>query len=226
MTQRLEEVFAWSGLCFVVCFGIGWAFVAGFIPPPPPDLEAARVASFYRDNANAIRLGLVLCLTSVLFFAPWSALVSLQMRRIEGCRPLLAYTQLLCAGVSILMLIIPTLLWTTAAFRPERSPELTQLIHDLGWLMITMTFPTPMLQNLAFGAAILKDDAPKPLFPRWAGYFNIWVGLLFLPGCLVTFFKSGPFAWSGLLAFWLPAAVFFTWFIVMTPLMLAAVRRP
>jgi hypothetical protein len=30
---------------------------------------------------------------------------------------------------------------------------------------------------------------------------NVAIALLFAPGGLITFFKSGPFAWNGLLAF-------------------------
>ena len=41
----------------------------------------------------------------------------------------------------------------------------------------------------------------------------IWVLLGQLPGQLLFFFKTGPFAWNGLFAFYLPMTVFFVWFI-------------
>jgi hypothetical protein len=46
-------------------------------------------------------------------------------------------------------------------------------------------------------------------------YFNIWVGLLFVPGGVSYFFRTGPFAWCGLLAFWVAAGAFFVWLLVM-----------
>lgn len=82
-----------------------------------------------------------------------------------------------------------------------------------------------MVQGLAIALCILRDDSSDPLFPRWAGYFNIWVFLLFLPSLLTYFFKTGPFAWNGLFVWWIPLAVFGTWFIVMTVLMLRSVDR-
>ena len=75
------------------------------------------------------------------------------------------------------------------------------------------------------GLAIVSDNHERPVFARWLGYFNIWVAILFLPGGLITFFKSGPFAWNGLLAFWLPLTVFFLWYIVMFFALLKAIRQ-
>jgi hypothetical protein len=45
--------------------------------------------------------------------------------------------------------------------------------------------------NLALGLAILSDTRSSKIFPRWLGYYNIFVGLSFLPDLLVPFFKTG-----------------------------------
>jgi hypothetical protein len=73
------------------------------------------------------------------------------------------------------------------------------------------------------GLAILKHAARNPVFPRWAGFFNLWSALIFLPGSLLPFFKAGPFACNGLLAFWLPGTIFGIWYIVMQVLVLKAI---
>jgi len=49
--------------------------------------------------------------------------------------------------------------------------------------------------------------------------------ILFIPGGLIAFFKTGPFAGDGILTFWLPFAVFFGWFVVMFPLFLKAIKQ-
>ncbi|MGG2007397.1 hypothetical protein [Novosphingobium resinovorum] len=54
---------------------------------------------------------------------------------------------------------------------------------------------------------------------------NLWTGLLLLPGFAVGLFKTGPFAWNGVLAFWVPAVVFGIWFNLMIVAMLAAIKR-
>ncbi len=42
---------------------------------------------------------------------------------------------------------------------------------------------------------------------------------------MIIFFKSGPFAWTGIIGFWIPAAVFGIWHIVMTVVLLRAIRE-
>lgn len=76
----------------------------------------------------------------------------------------------------------------------------------------------------AVGLAILRDGSPQPLFPRWVAYLNFWVGFPFFPASLALFFKTGPFAYNGAIAVWLPAGIFFLWYGVMTFLMLKAIQ--
>jgi hypothetical protein len=53
---------------------------------------------------------------------------------------------------------------------------------------------------------------------------NFWMALLFLPAGLMVFFKTGPFAWNGLLSFWLPLVAFGIWFNVMIYALLRAIK--
>jgi hypothetical protein len=47
-----------------------------------------------------------------------------------------------------------------------------------------------------------------------------------MPGTILVFFKGGPFAWNGIMTFWVPFGAFFMWIIVMTRLLLRAVDKP
>jgi hypothetical protein len=85
---------------------------------------------------------------------------------------------------------------------------------------------TPVLQTLAIGTAIFLDTADgrsDPVFPRWAGYLNYWAALLFLPGSVTVFFHTGPFAWNGILTWYLPLSVMAAWIVVMSILLLRAI---
>jgi hypothetical protein len=116
--------------------------------------------------------------------------------------------------------------WLIAAYRPDqRSPSDLVLLNDAGWLMfVAMVFGGPPWLG-STGLAILRDRGADPVFPRWSGYLTLWVLLLIVPGCLCVFFTAGPFAWNGLIAFWVVLSVFASWVLVMSKLLLDAVRH-
>lgn len=117
------------------------------------------------------------------------------------------------------------MLWITATFRPELDDNTVRVLHDAGWLMFVMVFPAYVMQMCCIGVAALIDSNPASIWPRWAGYLNLWVGLSGAGGGLAVFFKNGPFAWNGLIGFYLPIVVFAIWIITMTYLMHAGIRR-
>lgn len=225
MHSRTQAVFAWSGPFAVALFFIGLV-IAQFFPPPSPSLDAETVAALYRENTTAIRIGMVFFLISGVFTAPFVALISLNIRRIEGSRtPLIAYAQLAAGSAGIVFFVLPAILFLLTAYRPERSLEMTQTLNDLSWFVTIIAYPCNWMQCILTGLAIFSDKRAQPLFPRWLGYFNFWVALLFLPGSLLAFVYSGPFAWNGLFAFWIPGAAFGGWYIAMTLMMLKAIKR-
>jgi hypothetical protein len=72
-----------------------------------------------------------------------------------------------------------------------------------------------VVQCLSVTAAIFQDHSERPVFPRWLGYFNAWIAVSFVPGCLLIFFKSGPFSYQGMFVFWVPFLTFGAWIVVM-----------
>jgi hypothetical protein len=118
------------------------------------------------------------------------------------------------AGVcSVMLTYVPAMWWLIAVFRPDRSPELTQTLNDIAWLNIVggLTIYLPTLFTISI--ASFMDDSEKPAFPRWFGYMCLLVFAGQASGQLVFFFKTGPFAWNGLFAFYIPMVAFFLWFV-------------
>jgi hypothetical protein len=215
MNTRHQLLGAWSGIFFCAVFTLGFWFIAGFVPPPSPSASAAQIAELYQQNTWQIRLGALLMMACSAFIVPFAAAISVQMKRMEGSSPVLTYTQLASGSLGIVFFILPAMLWTIAAYRPSRDPQLILLLNDMGWLIFLMPFTSFIVQNISIGLAVLSDRSEHPVFPRWVGFFNFWVAVLFVPGGLITFFKTGPFAWDGLFAFWVPLIVFFIWYLVM-----------
>lgn len=225
MNPKVQAACAWCGVAFVIFATLGWWMIAGMLPPISPSLDALSVASFYQTNTGTLRTGILIGMISVAFTIPWIAVIAVHMKRAEGPMPLFTIMQVVAGAVTVVILLVPFVIWTAAAFRPDRAPELIQLLNDFGWLLIVMTFGPFFVQLVSIGLAILFDKNDKPVFPRWLAYFNIWVAVLFIPGALITYFKTGPFAWNGILAFWLPLAVFMGWYLVMFFALLKVIKE-
>jgi hypothetical protein len=210
----------------MVFLGLALINLAHFIPPLAPTLTAEQVAAHYREHSVGIRIGMILFLFSGTLLAPITAIFCLLIKRIEGSASILTYTQIITGTVALVLFIPPAICWTAAAYRPERALEDILLLNDLGWLFFVMITPPGILQVIVLGMAILQDKRPKPLLPRWLGYLNFWAAVLFIPGGIVALFKTGPFAWNGLIAFWIPVGVFGAWWIVMFVTCLKGVKTP
>jgi hypothetical protein len=98
------------------------------------------------------------------------------------------------------------------------------MLNDMSWLMFLGIISSACIQVASLGVAILLDKSAKPVFPRWAGYYNIWVAMIWVPAAIIPFFKTGPLAWNGIFAWWVPLSVFFSWFTITTVLLLRAIR--
>lgn len=224
MDKQNQIICAWGGPISIFLFFVGFWPLSGFFPPHLPSASAAEIAAIYQQDTNMIRLGMLVMMTGAAFSVPFVAVISSQMRRIESRSAVLSYTQLGAGMLGVLVLQIPILVFAATTFRPERAPELTQLLNDLGWVLFVMPFSLYMIQCLSIGLAILSDRRPQRVFPRWLAFFNFWVAVLSVPGGMITFFKIGPFAWNGLLGFWIPAIVFGNWYVVMFAALLKTIK--
>lgn len=225
MNTTAQRLCAWSGIACIVIFFVGFWLVAGFIPPPPPTLTGEQLAQLFTDDAVRIRLGMIISLMASALLASWSAAVTAQMLRMKRRVAVLAYTNLAVGALFVLEFIISLIIWESMTFRP-RDPQVLLAMNDTAWLLFVAITSTPILQTLSIGTAIFLDTAdnnPNPVLPRWAGYLNFWVAMLFLPGSITVFFHSGPFAWNGILVWYLPLTAFAVWMVVMSILVLRAV---
>lgn len=213
-----------AGIAMAPLFFVGF-LLAHFLPPPAPSLDAGAVAAFYAAHRTGIRVGLLLVLAASALLAAMFALIGVHMRRIEGRHTPLTYVQLVTGGCLVLEFIFPLMTWQTAAFRPERDAATVQMLNDLGWLPFIGVVSTFILQVAAIGITILRDRRRQPVFPRWAGYLNLWVPMGMAPGAMCVLPKTGPLAWNGVLAFWTILVTFFIWFCVMSLLLHRAIAQ-
>ena len=219
MEARVQRAMVWCGPAMLVLWIGAFIFIAGFIPPSHPALSADAVVQLYSDNTTGIRLGMVIAMAGCALLVPYGAVISGQLKRIDGAKAL-ADTQFVSSALLSLEFITPIGIWMAVAYRfDDRAADLTRALHDVGWILFMTVIWSLFVQLICIGVAILIDRKPKPTFPRWIAYLNFWIALLIIPAGLVLFFKDGPFAWNGLVGLYVPLVAWVIWFICMTSTM-------
>lgn len=215
MNKTNQLICAHSAVFFAVVMGIGWFFIPGWFPPITPGMDAETVQAMFEADRSGIRIGMTIAAFSSVFWWTLSAAIAMQMRRIEGNFPILAWVQMAAATGTVLIILFAAYFNLAAAYRPDMPAENIQLFMDIAWLMMIGAWPPGFIQNAAIGLCIISDKNEKKVYPRWLGYANFWIAILYLPGALLPFFHGGPFSWNGIFGFWLVANFFFLWIMLM-----------
>jgi hypothetical protein len=213
-----------SAIMTTLLYATGMFGIAEFLPPPSPTLSIDEVVNLYQENRISIITGLSMAFVGTGFMLPLCIIGSVFMAEVEEGFPFFSVMQGLCAVVTVLFTAFPNMVWMAAAFRVDRAPELTALLHDLGWIMWATPSWGFAFQLICVAVVGLMDKREKPFIPRWLSYLSIWVAVGVSPTPLVPFFMSGPFAWNGLFSFWI---AFFTpifWIIILSFLIINNIR--
>jgi len=224
MNTKNQLICLWGGYAFFVFYLIGLILVAGFIPPPSPDLNAEEIAAIFNLHRWNILMGMSICVIASALYVPWSVAISGQMLRIEKARfAAFSYVQFLAGGVGAAFFMISPLFWITVAFRSSHVADSLLLLNDFAWLSWLISWPFFFVQEIAVGLCILVYG--KTLIPRWVGYLSIWAGVSMIPVSAIAFFKTGPFAWDGLFGIYLPLILFAFWYNILSYFVLQAIKQ-
>lgn len=223
---KLQMFGVWSALIYCVLFGIGWTIASGVMfPPISPSADEATVVALIQNNIVTIRVCMIFIMFAAMFMIPYAGALGSQICRIEGGVGVLTITVILGTFSNAIFTFYPPLWWLIASFRPDRLGAITYFLNDACWLQFVGAVSLFVTMVMAQGIAAFIDKSEDKIFPRWSGYFCMWVFVLQLPVSFIFFFHSGPFAWSGAIGFWLPAIVFFIYFIVTFTLMRSYIKR-
>lgn len=213
MNGKNQKILIWTGAILSLIYTAGYGVLMGLFPPPSPALAAAQVTELYANSNMQFRLGVMLSLASGGFYLPWVIVISLQMARCEKGVPLWAISQGLAGTLQTGLFFAAPIFWAAAAFSPERDPAITLLMHELAFLTFVATICVFPLQLIPIAIVCFsnKDNERASAFPRWLGYITLFLAVSGESGLAAVVFKSGPFAWNGLLAFYIPLVIFGIW---------------
>ncbi|MFT3792244.1 MAG: hypothetical protein QM741_14490 [Rudaea sp.] len=223
INTTIASLMAWSGVLLVISLIVAQGLLMGFIPPPSPALPADEIARIFIERKLPIRFGTLIECLGFTFYLTWSMSIVFFMRRMERGIPVLTWTSIANNGGGYVLFLLMPITWAALAFRPETlSPAAIQIVNDYVWFVFILSWPPFAVFMICIALAVFGDHNPVPVFPRWVAFFNLWTAVLIVPAGLIEFFKTGPFAYDGLISFWFVWIVFFGWIIVMTAVTLKA----
>jgi hypothetical protein len=226
MSERGQAIMIWWGLITMVIYGTVMWTMMDMCAPPPATLNPLQVAAFYTQHETGIRLGAMITSWTSAFMVPISTVIAVQMARLEKGTPVWSILAFAGGITMSLFLVLPPLFWGVAAFNPARLPDATALMNDLANLTLTTTDQFYIFQMIGITyVSLTQAPDPNSGIPRWLGWFTLWSAVAFEVGALAFMFKTGPFAWNGILVFWMPFCVFGAWIIVMSATILKALKR-
>ncbi|MCV7102837.1 hypothetical protein [Mycobacterium palustre] len=212
---KVQRVLIWTGPIMLVLFLVSF-WLAGFLPPHRPSAASDQIAGLYNAHPTMIRVNLVITMAACALWVPWGVAIAGQIRRIPGGKAL-ATTQMLSCTLFSLEFICPVGIWMATAFRSDDRPvDVTRALNDVGWILFVLVIWSVEVQMFCIAAAVLMDTQPDPILPRWVGYLSIWAAILIIPAGLILFFKTGPWAWNGIVGFFIPLTGLVAWLLSMT----------
>ena len=142
------------------------------------ELLNQTVVEFYRQDLSRVRASMILFNWFGVALIPIMLLIAERMRAMAHRTPVLRYCVIGVAGGAPIAFLTSTVFWLVAAFRPDRSPDLTLLTNDLAWITFTCGVPFLVALYLFIALAVAWDDQPRPVFPRWVAWFNLVIALV------------------------------------------------
>jgi hypothetical protein len=220
-----QSVSLWAALAAAVVLLVAFVAFPGFFPPMSPTLPAEEVAAFYRDNAAMIRFSMITFNLCAIMLLPLFLVIVVQMKRMAGQSHVLAYCYLTAVVSGATIFALADIFYLVAAFRPDRGPELVQLLNDMAWIIFIAPVGMLVAQNLLLALAVYFDTGPRPVFPRWVGHYSLATAVAMAPAAAAAVVTSGPLAWDGVVSFWLRNGAFAAFVVVMFFVLRGVLRR-
>ena len=201
--------FAWCGPVFVITYLIFWIGFGHNAPPPNfVDMTGAElIAEYYGKFNDHIKIGMAGSTVVGLLYVAWSMVLADIMVQNGGSS---VFINLELAGGILtgwLLAFCPAIWLSCATFVGVVDPNVIKMVHSFTWYIYDMTYWITGMQLLGIGFYTIFNHEQK-VFPTWAGWAAVAVGVIFLPLTLIAFVPTGPFAVGGSWNFFI---VFGTW---------------
>ena len=212
-SEYRQQMFAlWCAPLFSILVGVGWFGLGDYWMPAAADISALATKQYYTvDHRSAIIIGNAIFIIACPILCIDSIQTGLMLADIEGRRPGWSISTIV-GGVGIaIVTFISNCFWISAAYRPDASADVVVALNDVAWLGFLLGWVWLGLQMVGTAIVGLSDRSPTPLLPRWLCIASL---LAIIPVAFANgpaFTQSGPFAFHGSLAYFVPMAVWGVW---------------
>ncbi|MCE5227112.1 MAG: hypothetical protein LLG05_14800 [Porphyromonadaceae bacterium] len=198
LSYRIQKWCAWSGVGFVIFYGISFIILPHNYPPPDPTFTAQElVSNWYLKYQDRILLGQALSAATGIFYMIWCTQLTVQMWKREPV-PILSLLQLGGGLLTTWVVMFPPVMWAWCAeVAGTVDPEMIKMVHFNAWYLFDMTYWITTVECIAVFLMVMYDKQKPALMPKWAGWLALVAGLSFIPLTVIPYFKTGPFALNG-----------------------------
>lgn len=204
---KLELWLSWITIVvFYNIFGVVFFGLTRTQPPPQAWWGLARIVQWFNDNRTGLLVGFGIIFLMGSFSLGSTALIAYSVRRMS-VSPAFAYSYLIIYSLAAVPgMLLTCIALVVGAMRPDRDPRLLSLLYDMGFLSFSGTMGIFLIGSVIWAVAILLDK--NRVLPKWFGYLNICNALTEVVVATCCIMKSGPFAWNGVISFYINMVVF------------------
>jgi hypothetical protein len=193
-------------VAFYVTYSVVFFALSRTQPPGRPWLDPDGTVAWFAERHDGLLVGFGLIFVLGGFSAVALALITYSIRRMS-VSPAFAFSYLILYAIAA----IPGFLYicvamTAGVMRPDRDPDATQWLYDLGFLSFVGTMGVFLVGSLIWMTAILLDH--NGVFPKWFGYLNLVNALTEVVIAPSWIFQRGVLAYNGAIGFWVNVPVF------------------
>lgn len=201
----------WGLYCtfiFVALTVVGWLGIAHFWAPAPADLGIDATKLWFSEEYKwQTIIGCTIFYIAAGFLTPGSIQLAIMLSKIEGRFPLWSITAGVCGIFISIIIFFNCCAWIVCAYRPEFGADVIQAWYDWSWFAFLLGWIYLIIEMVATAVVEMMDKRETPMIPRWFTWLTFASGATLITAAGPAFFKSGPFAYHGLFAFYLPVAV-------------------
>ena len=207
--QSIERGLAWCGPIFVITIIYTWGIMGHNIPPPNMmGMTGQQLVDTYYARYPDIGPGMIGAATFGLFYTIWSCLLASLMRDEAGRLGPLSLMELAGGILTGWLFAFCSAIWATCSILVHQvSPETIKMVHTFTWIIFDCTYMITTMQMVGLGVWTILNKR-QTMFPAWAGWASIAIGVSFVALVIMPFVSEGPFAVMGLWNYWI---IFMTW---------------